>query len=102
MKKIALVLLIASSFVLAESIPEKPPISYTYTDFVIDNSTVCQNYKRGSVIYRNCRSYALEFFRDKCDSFTREVENLGNNAPSTTTNSKSMFCHAASSYTPIN
>ncbi len=102
MKKLALVLLITSFSVMAESIPEKPPISYSYTNWEIDYSTVCQNYKRGSVIYRNCRSYALEFFRDQCDDFTRQVDNYGSNASVQTIKHKDMFCHASASYTPIN
>ena len=98
MKSLSLALLLTISIAANAS----PPANYTYTDWVIDNSTVCNNYKYGSVIYRDCRSGALEFFRERCDQLKQQVDNLGMNAPEITRHQKEMFCHAASTFTPVN
>jgi len=79
-----------------------PVASYSYTNWIIDNSSVCNNYKYGSVTYRDCRSGALEFFREKCDQLKQRVEDLGMNAPEITRHEKEMFCHAASTFSPVN
>ena len=98
MKPLSFALLLAISTAANAS----PPANYTYNNWIIDNSTVCNNYKYGSVIYRDCRSGALEFFREKCDQLKEQVENLGMNAPEITRHQKEMFCHAASTFTPVN
>lgn len=102
MKPIAVLLLIASTAAFADNKPEKPPARWRYYGNTIDNASVCYNYKYGSVIYRNCRSYALEFFKQRCDQLKQQVENLGMNAPEVTRHEKEMFCHAASTFTPVN
>jgi len=106
MKKLFMALAITSacSTSFAESIPEKPPISYNYdtASWSIDNSSVCFNYKYGSVIYRNCRSYAVEYFSEQCDKYKSILDNKGRNASQQEENMKSMFCHAASTYSPVN
>lgn len=106
MKKIFLILALSVPFsaTFAESIPQKPPISYKYDTaaWTIDNSSVCYNYKYGSVIYRNCRSYAVEYFTKQCDKYKNILDNKGRNASSEEQNMESMFCHAASTYSPVN
>lgn len=98
MKPLSLALLLAVSM----SGNAAPAASYTYTNWTIDNSSVCNNYKYGSVIYRDCRSGALEFFRDQCEKHKQTVENLGVNTPEVTRHEKDMFCHAASTFSPVN
>lgn len=100
MKPIAVLLLIASTAAFADNTPEKPPVSWRYYGNTIDNGSVCYNYKYGSVIYRNCRSYALEYFKEKCD-FYKQREQDGVSAP-TDKKDKEMFCHAASTFSPVN
>ena len=98
MKPLSLALLL----VVSMSGHAAPPANYTYTNWTIDNSSVCNNYKYGSVDYRDCRSGALVFFKDRCDQLKQRVEDLGMNAPEITRHEKEMFCHAASTFSPVN
>lgn len=79
-----------------------PPAHYSYRNWVIDNASVCNNYKYGSVLYRDCRSGAREYFIKRCDELKQRVENLGMSAPDVTRHEKDMFCHAASTFSPVN
>lgn len=100
MKPLFLSLLLFSSCSFAGSVPDKPPIQWRYYGNTIDNASVCYNYKYGSVIYRNCRSYALEYFTEKCDYFKQKI-NDGLSDP-TTLKEKEKFCRAASTFSPVN
>ncbi len=66
MKHLALGLLLLAGLATADTIPQKPPVQYRYSHWRIDNASVCFNYPRGSVIYRNCRSHALQLFKQRC------------------------------------
>lgn len=100
MKPIALLLLIVSTATFADNTPEKPPVSWRFHGNTIDNASVCYNYKYGSLIYRNCRSYALEYFNQRCDHFKQQINNGISNAA--ILDQKEMFCHAASTFSPVN
>lgn len=101
MKPLSLALLLfVSTASFADNTPEKPPARWRYYGNTIDNASVCYNYKYGSVIYRNCRSYALEFFNEKCD-FYKQREQDGISSPAEKKD-KEMFCRAASTFSPVN
>jgi hypothetical protein len=55
----------------------------------VDSSSVCLNYRRGSIEYRECRKGAKQWFKDQCRSTG------GNEA------AKRRYCSAASSFNPM-
>lgn len=93
---------IAFLLLLSTTANAAPPANFNYTNWKIDNSSVCRNYKYGSVDYRDCRSGALQYFVKRCDELKQRVENLGTSAPDVTRHEKEMFCHAASTFSPVN
>ena len=54
----------------------------------IDHSSVCSNYRRGSIDYRECRKGAKRWFKDQC------IKNSDADA-------RSRYCSAASSFSPM-
>lgn len=52
--------------------------SWTERNGVIDHSSVCQNYQKGSLIYRDCRKGAKVAFKKMCGSYEPAC-NPGNN-----------------------
>ena len=67
-----------------------PNIQYRYTNWVIDNDSVCFNYKKGSVEHRECRRAASIYFRAQCYSNKQLDATV-----------KQMFCRATYSYNPL-
>jgi hypothetical protein len=56
----------------------------------VDSTSVCLNYRRGSIEYRECRKGAKQWFKDQCRSAG------GNSAAA-----KQRYCSAASSFSPM-
>ncbi len=56
----------------------------------IDHASVCLNYRRGSIEYRECRKAAKQWFRNQC----RRIEE-------TDTAESRRYCSAASSFSPM-
>lgn len=56
----------------------------------IDSTSVCLNYRRGSIEYRECRKGAKQWFKDQCRSAS---------SPSDAT--RRRYCSAASSFSPM-
>ena len=85
------VVALCSVFVsLSLSAGAAPVVQYRYTNWVIDNASVCFNYPAGSVEHRECRRYASLYFRAQCYS-NKKLD----------ANAHRMFCRASDSYTPI-
>jgi hypothetical protein len=67
--------------------------SYIATWQVVDNdvdaSSVCLNYRRGSIEYRECRKGAKQWFKNQCRS-------AGNSEMA-----RQRYCSAASSFSPV-
>lgn len=63
--------------------------TWQVVDNGIDSSSVCMNYRQGSIKYRECRKGAKQWFKTQC----RE----GNNAGA----ARQRYCSAASSFNPL-
>lgn len=87
MKKILLMVLLS----VASAAQANPIVKWYYTDWIIDNSTVCYNYTKNTVEWRECRRYASLYFREQCGVYSRSSD----------LNRRKMFCTAASSYSPL-
>ena len=68
-----------------------PVVKWYYTDWIIDNSSVCYNYTKNTVDWRECRRYASLYFREQCGVYSRSSD----------LDRRKMFCTAASSYSPL-
>ncbi|MCS3469293.1 hypothetical protein M2401_003031 [Pseudomonas sp. JUb42] len=64
----------------------------------IDDSSVCGNYRRGSVEYRECRKGAKVYFRDQCQSWGKRWDQSGGVGSKV---AQERFCSAASNFNPI-
>jgi hypothetical protein len=56
----------------------------------VDSTSVCLNYRRGSIEYRECRKGAKQWFKDRC----RTADGLSENT-------RRRYCSAASSFSPM-
>lgn len=63
--------------------------TWQVVDNDVDASSVCLNYRQGSIEYRNCRKVAKQWFKNQC----RE----GRNAEA----ARQQYCSAASSFSPM-
>ena len=86
MRYFLLLVVFFSSAVFAQ-----PIVKWYYTNWRIDNATVCYNYTKNSVEWRECRRYASLYFREQCGVYSRSSD----------VNRRQMFCSAASSYSPL-
>lgn len=59
------------------------------TDNHIEGSSVCRNFRSGSIEYRECRKGAKVFFREQCRS------------PSTSAAARQRYCSAEGSFNPL-
>ena len=70
-------------------------ISWKHQDNKIILTSVCFNYKYGSINYRKCRSQAKTHFKKKCAFYTKKVKDLKYPYSLEYTDSKDMYCDAA-------
>lgn len=56
----------------------------------VDSASVCVNYRRGSIEYRECRKAAKQWFKDQCRS-----------AGDSSDVARQRYCSAASSFSPM-
>ena len=63
--------------------------TWQIVDNDVDDSSVCLNYRRGSIEYRECRKGAKQWFKNQCRG--------GDNGEVT----RQRYCSAASSFSPI-
>jgi hypothetical protein len=95
MKK-TLSIIIAVSFstsVLASKPAQTHHIKWNEDSGKIIHSTVCYNYKPGSIDYRRCRSQAKKHFKAQCKYYKSNS--------SDSKDSRVKFCSAANSFNPI-
>lgn len=64
----------------------------------IDDTSVCSNYRRGSIEYRECRKGAKVYFRDQCREWGKRWEQ---NAAAVSRSAQERFCNAASTFNPM-
>lgn len=55
--------------------------SYIETERGIDTTSICANYTRGSLVYRDCRKAAKQWFKDRCSANFRQACLAGNMIP---------------------
>ncbi|MCY1365244.1 hypothetical protein D9M69_520830 [compost metagenome] len=72
--------------------------SWTVVDNYIDGGTVCGNYKRGSIDYRECRKGAKQFFKNECRAWGERWEN---HREPRNDRMKQRYCSAANSFSPM-
>lgn len=66
----------------------------------IDSVSVCADHKRGSIPYRECRSYAVDLFAERCAKHTRGVERSGGRKREKERVLKGKFCNIADRFYP--
>lgn len=64
----------------------------------IDDASVCSNYRRGSIEYRECRKGAKVYFRDQCREWGKRGEQ---SAAAVSRSAQERFCNAASTFNPM-
>lgn len=79
-------LIFTSSIFAASNNDENYVIRWKERNGEIIYETVCSNYKKGSIIYRNCRAGAQQYFREKCHN---------------SDDKRNKFCTAESNYNPL-
>lgn len=73
-----------SSNVLCEKTYTTDP-KWKIVNKLIDFESVCYNYKKGSIKYRECRNHAASIFKERCRKTKSE-----------------KFCHANYHFKPVN
>lgn len=64
----------------------------------IDSSSVCANYRRGSIEFRECRKGAKVYFREKCREWSTYTEKNRSEASEAR---KQRFCSAGEGFNPL-
>lgn len=64
----------------------------------IDDGSVCGNYRRGSIEYRECRKGAKVYFRDQCKEWGKRSDQ---NGAAVSRFAQERFCSAASTFNPM-
>lgn len=64
----------------------------------IDSSSVCANYRRGSIEYRECRKGAKQHYHEECRRWRKQYELDGNDHSE---RMKLRYCSAANTFSPM-
>lgn len=65
-------------------------------------SSVCDNYRYGSIAYRGCRAQAKKHFKSKCRTYRLKEENAGGALRERYHLKRQRFCRAASQFGAVN
>lgn len=80
-RAVFVVLLCCFLCIPAYAVEFKPKKAYRFSwkerNGYIDTTTICDRYRKGSLDYRKCRSYALDYFKAKCKKYTDLVDSSG-------------------------
>lgn len=71
---------------------------WSISDNAIDGSSVCDNQRRGSIEYRECRKGAKVFFREQCRGWARRA---GSDGEPWSERMKARYCSADSAFSPL-
>ena len=75
---------------------------WTINNNRIDGSTVCTNYRRGSIEYRECRKGAKVYFREKCrEEGQLRSRKAGSNNSNNSEAVEQRFCSAGEGFNPL-
>ena len=81
--------------------PKKPyKVQWAEHGNRIDTSSVCGNFARSSLEFRECRSYAVEVFKRKCRKYKRRYEQAGYTAKRRERRKMMKFCGAYRQFSP--
>ncbi|PVZ20066.1 hypothetical protein SAMN05660463_00745 [Pseudomonas sp. URIL14HWK12:I9] len=71
---------------------------WSISDNSIDGTSVCDNHRRGSIEYRECRKGAKVFFREQCRSWASRASDDGQ---PWSERMKARYCSADSAFSPL-
>ncbi len=71
---------------------------WSITDNRIEGGSVCANYRRGSIEYRECRKGAKVYFREKCREWGTRRSQQGSDASQAI---EQRFCSAGDGFNPL-
>lgn len=71
---------------------------WSFTDNRIEGSSVCANYRRGSIEYRECRKGAKVYFREKCREWGNRRSQQRSDASQAL---EQRFCSAGDGFNPL-
>jgi len=66
----------------------------------IDTATVCGNFARSSLEFRECRSYAVDVFKRKCRKYRQRYDNAGYSGKRRERKMMRKFCSASRRFSP--
>lgn len=69
-------------------------LSWEEKNHRIVSTSICAQFDRGSLDYRRCRSYALDYFQEKCHKHSRKHERAGGKERKTQRRLKDKYCAA--------
>lgn len=93
-KTLSIIIAAAFSISVLASKPEKTyQIKWNEDSGKIIHSSVCYNYKSGSIDFRRCRSQAKKHFKTQCKYYQSN--------PNDSQGNRVKFCGAAHSFNPI-
>lgn len=72
--------------------------TWTTVNNYIDGGSVCDNHKRGSIDYRECRKGAKQFFKEQCRAWAEQWQN---NREPRSDRLRQRYCSAASNFSPM-
>lgn len=85
----------------ARLIPKKPyKVTWSEDSGRIDTTSVCANFARSTLEYRQCRSYAVDVLKEKCKSYTRRYEMAGSTTRQRERKLMRKFCSASRRFSP--
>lgn len=81
---------------------EKKPYKVRWSEHGghIDTSSVCNDFARSSLEYRQCRSYAVDVFKRKCRKYRDRLESAGAATRAKERRMKQKFCSASRRFSP--
>ncbi len=71
---------------------------WSITDNRIDGSSVCTNWPKGSIEYRECRKGAKVYFREQCKSWSRQWDR---SRASSSKAAQQRYCSAGEGFNPL-
>ena len=68
----------------------------------IERKTVCANHGYGSIKYRECRARAAKYFKQRCNSLSRQLDSATGSNRSRLKQEKDKICYTARHFKIVN
>ncbi len=75
-------------------------VTWEERDGRIDSDSVCADHKNGSIAYRECRSYAIDYFHAQCHKHREGVESSVGAKREKERTLRDKFCNIADRFYP--